>query len=59
MVYHYIQKNYLIISQDDEDDLILTKGGSNLEFLIKSHISKMKKPLIKKVIETIFETYSD
>ena len=35
------------------------KGGSNLEFLIKGHISKMKKPLIEKVITTILKTYSD
>ena len=35
------------------------KGGSNLKFLIKGHISKMKKPLIKKVIETILKKYSD
>ena len=35
------------------------KGGSNLQFLIKGHISKIKKQLIKKVVETIFQTYSD
>lgn len=35
------------------------KGGSNLQFLIKGHISRVKKPLIKKVVETIFQTYSD
>lgn len=43
-----------------EDNALHTlKGGSNLEFLIKGHISKMQKPLVKKVIETILETYSD